>query len=307
MQCQHKWHDVPSALVLLSVLAAASLGGEDKTLKDPPDVPNLSGTWQTNYGPLTFLQSGLSLSGSWDQGHEKPGIIKSGSLNPATRTVTFTYFQPWDQASGTATLTLSPDGNQLTGDWSETYPTGGSRSGTWAMSRGTPPPAPAPPTPPRFTDAKLRPTSVGLNTAKPSAMVGEPVAVLVFLRTDSGLAVAADRTYQIALSAEGAEVSPSKVTLNPGDISATARVQSSTPGRETLQASSNEGLQSAQTQTGHCKSGSVQDLVLVASKDHAKADNNDQIEFWVDLTDASGTLTSDGGDKALEFQTSASR
>jgi len=48
----------------------------------------------------------------------------------------------------------------------------------------------------------------------------------------------------------------------------------------------------------------VQDLVLVASKDHAKADNNDQIEFWVDLTDASGTLTSDGGDKALEFQPS---
>jgi len=172
------------------------------------------------------------------------------------------------------------------------------------MSRGTPPPAPAPPTPPRFTDAKLRPTSVGLNTAKPSAMVGEPVAVLVFLQTDSGLAVAADRTYQIALSAEGAEVSPSKVTLNPGDISATARVQSSTPGRETLKhqvmrACNQRRLKQDIVSLGRCKT-----WFLWPRRTMLRLTTTIRIEFWVDLTDASGTLTSDGGDKALEFQPS---
>jgi hypothetical protein len=91
---------------------------------------SIFGTWNSNFGTFTFTGSPQHVTGSWDQGPGKQGKITAGTFNPTTRTLAFSYHQPWNNQDGVAELTLSTDGLQLEGTWSQ-----GNANGRWIMTR----------------------------------------------------------------------------------------------------------------------------------------------------------------------------
>lgn len=91
----------------------------------------VSGKWQSEWGPVTIVaDGGASISGWWDQASDKVGRITGGTYDPATRTLTITYYEDWAKLSGSATLVLKPGGRVLDGTW--TQPSG---AGNWTMKR----------------------------------------------------------------------------------------------------------------------------------------------------------------------------
>jgi len=90
---------------------------------------DIAGVWTSNWGPVTFNGSN-SITGSWNQGGGKIGVIKSGHYDPATGNLTFKYYQHWNDKNGSVDMTLSSDGKTLTGTWTQS---GG--SGSWTMTR----------------------------------------------------------------------------------------------------------------------------------------------------------------------------
>jgi hypothetical protein len=95
---------------------------------------SLAGTWQSDWGPVVFNSN---LTGYWKQGGGT-GQIQSGTYDPQSRRLVFRYYQPWNDMNGTATLTLSQDGNQLSGTWTQqrgANSPGSGGSGTWTMRR----------------------------------------------------------------------------------------------------------------------------------------------------------------------------
>ena len=95
---------------------------------------SLVGTWQSDWGPVVFNSN---LTGYWNQGGGT-GQIQSGTYDPQSRRLVFRYYQPWNDMNGTTTLTLSQDGNQLSGTWTQqrgSNPVGSGGSGTWTMRR----------------------------------------------------------------------------------------------------------------------------------------------------------------------------
>jgi hypothetical protein len=91
---------------------------------------DISGTWNSDWGPVTLRVHQGRVTGSWAQGRGRVGKITGGSWNPQTGTLTFTYSQDWNKQKGSTTLRLSPDGRRLTGTWKQT-----SGNGTWSMTR----------------------------------------------------------------------------------------------------------------------------------------------------------------------------
>lgn len=64
--------------------------------------------------------------------------ITGGCYDPASRTLTFTYTQDWNQARGEARLALSADGLTLSGTWSQVATAGAPRGGSWTARRSSP-------------------------------------------------------------------------------------------------------------------------------------------------------------------------
>ena len=97
---------------------------------------SIVGKWQSNWGPVFFK---ADLTGSWYQGSaSKVGQIKDWTYDPKTRSLVFHYYQPWNQMSGTGTLTLLEDSKRLAGSWtqqSEFGAPGSGGSGGWTMTR----------------------------------------------------------------------------------------------------------------------------------------------------------------------------
>ncbi len=91
---------------------------------------DISGTWKSDYGPVTLRLHRGMITGSWNQGTGRIGKIVSGTFNAQTGTLTFSYSQDWNKQKGTATLKLSTDGQRLTGIWKQ--PSG---SGAWTLTR----------------------------------------------------------------------------------------------------------------------------------------------------------------------------
>ena len=90
--------------------------------------------WQSDWGLVVFNSD---LTGYWNQG-SGVGQIKDGTYNPKTRKLIFHYYQPWNDMNGTATLTLSKDGNHLSGNWTQQRGSnlpGSGGSGGWTMTR----------------------------------------------------------------------------------------------------------------------------------------------------------------------------
>lgn len=95
---------------------------------------SLAGKWQSDWGPVVFNPD---LTGYWNLG-SGVGQIKDGTYNPKTRKLIFHYYQPWNDMNGTATFTLSEDGNQLSESWLQqrvSNPPGSGGSGGWTMTR----------------------------------------------------------------------------------------------------------------------------------------------------------------------------
>lgn len=95
---------------------------------------SLAGTWQSDWGLVVFNSD---LTGHWNQG-SGVGQINDGTYDPKTRTFVFHYYQPWNDMNGIATLTLSEDGNRLSGTWTQqsgSNPPGSGGSGGWTMTR----------------------------------------------------------------------------------------------------------------------------------------------------------------------------
>jgi Protein of unknown function (DUF642) len=148
-----------------------------------------------------------------------------------------------------------------------------------------------------------KPSTIRLAKDRPSAMVGEPINLLVFLGGRNIWAVIADRDYYIRLTSIGAEVTPNEVTIRKGEASAQAEITSTKPAQETVKAESIGGqLLSTQVETSHCGSGTVQNLSFSTTREQAPADNRTEIPFCVDLTDDKGSPVSDGADKSIEFR-----
>ncbi|MHC5763881.1 hypothetical protein, partial [Nostoc sp.] len=95
---------------------------------------SIAGKWSSDWGPVEFNSN---LTGQWNQG-AGIGQIKDGTYDPKTRKLVFHYYQPWNDMNGTATLTLSEDGGQLSGGWTQqrgSNPPGSGGSGGWTMKR----------------------------------------------------------------------------------------------------------------------------------------------------------------------------
>lgn len=98
---------------------------------------SIAGKWSSDWGPVEFNSN---LTGQWNQG-VGIGQIKDGTYDPKTRKLVFHYYQPWNDMDGTVTLTLSEDGGQLSGVWTQqrgSNPIGSGGSGGWTMKRSTP-------------------------------------------------------------------------------------------------------------------------------------------------------------------------
>ena len=81
--------------------------GEQKTRTAVPDV---SGTYATNYSNFHLQQDGATVSGCYEHGN---GLISNGGIEG--RVTRFTWAQ--DKERGPAIFTFSPDGKELLGIW----------------------------------------------------------------------------------------------------------------------------------------------------------------------------------------------
>jgi len=90
------------------------------------------GKWQSNYGPVIFKPD---LTGYWYQGGSV-GQIKDWTYDPKTTKLVFHYYQPWNNLSGTAKMTLLEDAKRLDGTWSQQTESGApAGAGGWTMTR----------------------------------------------------------------------------------------------------------------------------------------------------------------------------
>ena len=118
------------ASVQSTVTAAQPIATATSTTIPSNQNGSIFGTWNSDYGPVTLEGSDQHITGFWVQAPDKRGIIESGTFDPSTGKLMFYYYQNWNNQSGVADLTLSADGKQLQGTWSQ-----GNGSGTWTLTR----------------------------------------------------------------------------------------------------------------------------------------------------------------------------
>lgn len=99
----------------------------------------IGGNWQSQWGPVTLKPTGnasepngkVQLTGSWTQPSKGVGTIEQGSFDPASGTLEFAYYQPWNNIRGVATFKLSKDGKSLVGSFSQPP----NYKGAWTLNR----------------------------------------------------------------------------------------------------------------------------------------------------------------------------
>jgi outer membrane protein OmpA-like peptidoglycan-associated protein len=130
----------------------------------PVATPKIAGDYQTNYGPMRFLQEGEEVYGCYDW---TEGAVVAGTLVGRNARVVWTEY-PGDQPrQGTATFAVSPDGKKLWGVWFER----GEIQGEWAGTRA---------------EAGQGPTCTPRRRSRLEALRKEGRLVLYGLRFDSG-------------------------------------------------------------------------------------------------------------------------
>jgi uncharacterized caspase-like protein len=97
----------------------------------------IAGRWDSNWGPVTFEHDPINgdkpvaLTGHWEQGPKKLGVFKSGTFDPATRTVKVSYYQNWNFLHGSAKFKLNKSGRRMDGRFKQALILGG----TWILWR----------------------------------------------------------------------------------------------------------------------------------------------------------------------------
>jgi hypothetical protein len=84
---------------------------------------SIAGTWSSDYGDITFRHDPITgnqpvaVTGSWQQDNDPnmTGYIDSGTYDPITRKLSFSYTQGWDGSTGTASFTLRCGGQRMDG------------------------------------------------------------------------------------------------------------------------------------------------------------------------------------------------
>ncbi len=102
------------------------------------DGKSIIGNWNSQWGPVQFSEVGRSsdgllqlIKGSWQQSGKGRGVIESGTFEPHSGVLEFTYFQPWNDIRGIARLRMSGDGRSLSGTFTQPP----AYTGAWEMSR----------------------------------------------------------------------------------------------------------------------------------------------------------------------------
>lgn len=95
-----------------------------------PNTTDIEGKWKSSWGDVYFKSD---LTGHW--AGTTNGHINRWTYNPKTRTLVLVYSHflnetDGGQVNGSATLTLSEDGNTLEGKWTQQ-----NKSGEWNMTR----------------------------------------------------------------------------------------------------------------------------------------------------------------------------
>lgn len=96
--------------------------GYGKQLAQTP-LSNVSGTYETNYGPFHLKQEGTSVTGCYEHSE---GLLTGGIEG---RVMKFSWRQ--SNGSGPAMMVFTPDGKQMLGLWWYEGQTETSRGGTW--------------------------------------------------------------------------------------------------------------------------------------------------------------------------------
>lgn len=116
--------------------AAQLAAAPGQPLADADALKRIAGSWETSWGPMTLearREGGIVVvTGRWVQGPGMIGAVTRGTFDPETRVFEFDFDEPWHNQTGTATFTMSPDGQRLSGTW--TFTAGG--GGAWTMERG---------------------------------------------------------------------------------------------------------------------------------------------------------------------------
>jgi hypothetical protein len=113
-----------------------------------PNSPSVAGAWQSDFGPVELRHrplaagaDGASVTGTWLQppgvgqcpASQVPpgcvGVIDRGVFSADGR-LQFGYYQWWNDVEGSAMLTLSPDGRELSGTWQQA-----GADGAWTLTR----------------------------------------------------------------------------------------------------------------------------------------------------------------------------
>lgn len=119
---------------MLWVLAAAWLAPASAAA-DMDVVLQIAGAWRSNWGTVVFNVSGAQgsqvfLTGFWQQGPGKTGQITRGLYDAANGQLSFSYYQSWGNLQGTASFSLSPDGQMFMGGYQQP-----NEQGEWRLYR----------------------------------------------------------------------------------------------------------------------------------------------------------------------------
>ena len=106
----------------------------EATITPDFNYSRLSGTWQSDWGPVDLNVSPNSVTGSWKQSGTGTGQITGGSFDGKTKKLSFKYSQAWNKKTGKVNLTLSETnaGYVLNGSWGHDD---GSNSGNWSLKK----------------------------------------------------------------------------------------------------------------------------------------------------------------------------
>jgi uncharacterized caspase-like protein len=93
-------------------------------LEHPEFARGIDGEWESNWGKVTFKHDAIvddkpvKITGYWMQQLEKHrGAINSGTFDPKTGVLKFSYWQSWNFMSGSAHFKMLPGAKRLEGGW----------------------------------------------------------------------------------------------------------------------------------------------------------------------------------------------
>ena len=157
------------------------------------------------------------------------------------------------------------------------------------------------------TSAQDKPAKVWIQVEKPSTLSGQPIHAQVVVKTRDGVAVPADRDYQVELKVDDQAVKPgvlssSHVVVQTGRPSAPFTITTNRPGETRISAHSDPPLAATPRSVYACGSGVIRAVDLSSGENQGPADGRTPIGFALKLTDGNGHLTTDLKSNTISIQ-----